>query len=379
MAVKKKILFVNNLLQGGGVEKLMSDLIWHLHERYEIDVFTEDYCPDAENLFPADVKYLTPDFHWDLEETFVNKQIFRVHKKIRSLLFWKAFRRKHYDVIIAMKDGWIIKAVSRMQNCDKKYGWIHTDYNNYYYTYTMFGGPANERECLQGFDKIICVAEDIRKSIVDVLGDPGNLEVLYNPIDVENILEKAKEPVADVEPVPTPGVPRFLSVGRLNQQKGFDVLLEACHMLEQDGLQFEVLIVGGEEAWSDEHWRLYRRQKKLGLKNVKFLGGRKNPYKYMRCADWFISSSLFEGFSLVSQEAAVLDLPLMLTDCSGVRELIGDSEYGIVMEISVLDVYRKMKMVIEHPELQAHYKQKIMERKQVINFDERFQKIVDLF
>lgn len=146
-------------------------------------------------------------------------------------------------------------------------------------------------------------------------------------------------------------------------------------MLEKDGLKFEVLIIGGEEAPGGEHERLYRSCKRLGLTSVKFLGGRKNPYKYMKCADWFLSTSIFEGYSLVSQEAAVLDIPLMLTDCSGVKELLGDSEYGIVMGISVQDIYENMKKVIEQPQLREYYRKKIMERKAVINFDQRLEEI----
>lgn len=379
MAIKKKLLFVNDLLKGGGVEKLMYDLVWHLHEDYDISVMTYDYCEGAEELFPSDVHYYCQSLKKELPDNFVNRQINRFMKKVKKKIFWMNFNKIQFDCAIAIKEGYVMQQIQWMTNTNQKYAWVHTDYNNYYYTYDMYGGPDNEREAMQRFDKVICVAEDIRKSIIDQLGDPGNLEVLYNPIDIQNVLEMSAETVVDVPATPTPGVPRFLTVGRLNYQKGFDLLLEACHMLERDGLKFEVWIVGAEEPWGDEHSRLYRKQKKLGLTSVSFLGGRKNPYKYMRCADWFLSTSLFEGYSLVSQEAAVLDVPMMLTDCSGVRELLGDSEYGIVMEISVLDIYKNMKRVIEHPELHAHYKQKIMERKQIINFDDRLQKIIDLF
>ena len=131
----------------------------------------------------------------------------------------------------------------------------------------------------------------------------------------------------------------------------------ACHMLEKDGLKYELWIIGGQEPWGDEHNKLYRAHKRLNLKNVKFIGPRNNPYKYMRAADWFLSSSIFEGYSLVSQEAAVLDTPMLLTDCSGVRELLGDSEYGIVMETSVVGIYEGMKKVIENQQDMAakHY------------------------
>lgn len=375
--MKKKILIANDMLKGGGVEKLMWDLVWHWHEKYDITILTYIYCEGMEELYPPDVQYLHTTY--DLE--YVDSRMIRLYNKLRRKVYnrvfaWK-FKRMHFDLAIALKDGMTLLRVSEM-NIPKKYAWVHTDYNHYYYTREMFNGPDNERRCMQKFDGIVCVAEDIRKGIVDVIGDPGNLMVRYNPIDTAHILACAKEPVVDISPVPENGVTRFVTAGRLNYQKGYDLLLEACHMLEKDGLKFEVLIVGAQEPWGDEHWRLYRAQKRLGLTSVKFLGGRKNPYKYMKCADWFLSTSVFEGYSLVSQEAAVLDIPLILTDCSGVRELLGDSEYGIVMGISVLDIYENMKRVIEQPRLHEYYKEKIMERKSVINFDQRLKAIEEL-
>ena len=118
--------------------------------------------------------------------------------------------------------------------------------------------------------------------------------------------------------------------------------------------------------------------RRTGVKSIRFIGGRSNSYKYMAIADWFISSSIYEGYSLVSQEAAVLDVPLMLTDCSGVRELLGDSEYGIVMPINVVGIYKAMKRVLDNPELREYYKNKIMERKSIITYQERIREIEKL-
>lgn len=378
MAVKKKVLIVNDMVQGGGVEKLMYDLVWHWHKKFDISVMTYGYYREGETLFPEDVRYLSASVKKEHNSNIFVKQLDKVRRKFYEKFFEQKLDRMGFDMVIAIKDGWVTQKVSRMK-IPVKYGWNHTDYNRYYYTQGIFGTAEKEYECMKGFQKIVCVAESVRQGVIDVIGDPGNLVVKYNPINVEDILEQAREPVVDIEEMPSQGVPRFVTVGRLNHQKGYDLLLEACYMLERDGLQFEVLIIGGEEPWGDEHNRLYRTQKRLGLKNVRFLGGRKNPYKYMRCADWFLSSSIFEGFSLVSQEAAVLDIPLILTDCSGVRELLGDGEYGIVMGISVLEIYKNMKRVIMHPELHEHYKEKIMERKQMICFDERIKEIEELF
>ena len=382
MAVKKKLLLVNNFLQGGGVEKLMEDLISRWHDRYELTVMTQEYDSQYRDVLPPDVRYfaILPPKNEGSQATYLkqmrNKVIHWTSYIFRTqfLLRWEL--RRHYDAALAMKEGWCMRFVSEMTHIPLKLAWVHTDYTSNYYTCGEFHSAENERLCMREFRRVICVSEQIERSIRQVIGDPGNLIVRYNPIRVDEIIAKAQEPVVDMEPEDGP---LFVTVGRLNHQKGYDILLEACRMLERDALTFHVLVIGGEEPWSDEHDRLYRRQKQLGLKNVRFLGGRSNPYKYMKRADWFISSSVFEGYSLVSQEAAVLDVPMLLTDCSGVREFLGDSEYGIVMDISVLSIYENMKRVIEHPELREHYREKIMERKKTINFDERIAAIEELF
>lgn len=378
MAVRKKILIVNNILQGGGVEKLMYDLVWYWHEKHDITIMTNNREEGFEQLYPADVKYLNAYPEKSQKGQLLGKLINKLNEKLHYRKLNKILNNYGFDIVIAIKEGWKMIEVARM-NIPVKYCWVHTDYNSYYYTQGIFGSAEEELNCMKKFDGIVCVSEDIRKSIIDVIGDPGNLCVKYNPIDIELIKKKADEVLVDVEPVGKEGIPRFVTVGRLNYQKGFDLLLEACRMLEKDGLEYELWIIGGQEPWGDEHNRLYRAQKRLKLKNVKFMGARNNPYKYMKVADWFISSSIFEGYSLVSQEVAVLDTPMLLTDCSGVRELLGDSEYGIVMETSVVGIYEGMKRVIENPKLQAYYKQKIMERKAIIEYEGRIKAIEQLW
>ena len=378
MDIRKKILIVNNILQGGGVEKLMYDLVWYWHEQYDITVMT-NYSDDAfEQLYPDNVKYINAYPDKVKNEQLLTKVISKINQKIHYKKLEKMLNTGTFDIVIAIKEGWKMLEVSKL-NIPVKYCWVHTDYNNYYYTQGIFESAEQELECMKKFTGIVCVSEDIKKSIIDVIGDPGNLCVKYNPIDIELVKKKASELLVDVEQTPKAGVTRFVTVGRLNYQKGFDLLLEACHMLEKDGLKFEVWIVGGEEPWGDEHNRLYRAQKRLKLESVKFIGGRSNPYKYMKAADWFISSSIFEGYSLVSQEAAVLGIPMLLTECSGVKELLGDSEYGIVMESSVIGIYEGMKRVIEEPGIHDYYKQKIKERKSIIEYEGRIREIEQLW
>ena len=49
------------------------------------------------------------------------------------------------------------------------------------------------------------------------------------------------------------------------------------------------------------------------------------------------------------------------------------------METSVSGIYEGMKRVIEDKELHSHYQQKIMERKSIIQYEERIQEIEKLW
>ena len=372
----QKVLIVNDLIKGGGVEKLLQDFVNRWHDKCDLTVMSTYKEHDFYDYYPEDVKYIFktvyPRYSRKLSLSYVKCMIKKAICKV-----WRYYLKDHndFDVIISLKDGEVTQMMADYK-APRKFTWYHTDYNSYYYSQYLYGSAENEFNTLKKYTNVVCVSEDIKKSLIKVLGDTGNYVVKYNPLNTEKIEYDGNEPVIDIKK--EEGKTLFVVVGRINYQKGYDLLLEAVHMLEQDGYSFDVKVIGGRENWGDEYERIMRSMNRLKIKNVQFLGVRSNPYKYMKMADWMLSTSIFEGYSLVSQEAALLDTPLLLTDCSGVRELLGDSEYGIVMEASVKGIYEGMKRVLDDPELQKYYKQKIIERKKIIDEDERFKAIEEL-
>ena len=47
--------------------------------------------------------------------------------------------------------------------------------------------------------------------------------------------------------------------------------------------------------------------------------------------------------------------PVVTTPCSGMEELLGDSEYGIITEDSAEGIYEGLKKMLEDPALRDHY------------------------
>lgn len=387
----KKLLIINDIAYGGGVEQLMIDLISEWHSRYDITLLTTVDASGYKEVYPDDIKLI----NMSRKNFGTMRKKYHIQEMLKDIYWHKKLSAKKYDVVLAMKEGPITKFSSNI-NAGIKLAWVHLDYHNAYWTNAFYRSKDQEVSCLKKYKNIVCVSEYILNSIKDVIGDPGNLLVRYNPIDVDRIINNSKEPddVSDSDSdkdildngisdkTKETDITRFVTIGRLHFQKGYDLLLDACRILD-DRLQngkdkYELIIVGGGPEEDD----LRRKKDELKLDNVTMLGEKRNPHKYLKTADWYVSSSRYEGYSLVTQEACVLDIPIIATDVSGVRELLGaQSEYGIITDINAEKIADSMELVIRDRDRKLHekYQALISERKKIINKKERIKEIEKLF
>ena len=124
------------------------------------------------------------------------------------------------------------------------------------------------------------------------------------------------------------GCPAFISVGRLTQQKGYDLLITAFAMLLQNQPDARLTIVG-EGAERNYLEQLITR---LGLVDKVYLVGQKeNVLPLVESSDIFVSSSRYEGFSNAILEAMALGKLVVATNCEGgTRDMIVDGETGVL-------------------------------------------------
>ena len=148
------------------------------------------------------------------------------------------------------------------------------------------------------------------------------ISIAPNPVDTERIRTRAG-PIAN--PCSGSGV-GLVSVGRLNRQKGFDLLLRAVAAVRREVAGLSLTLVGdGPEAAA-----LKGLAKELDLQDaVVFAGHLDNPYPFMAHADLFVSSSRYEGSPNAVLESLACGTPVLAFDCpGGTGEILSEGRNG---------------------------------------------------
>jgi UDP-glucose:(heptosyl)LPS alpha-1,3-glucosyltransferase len=154
------------------------------------------------------------------------------------------------------------------------------------------------------------------------------VRVTPNGVDVERFApdDGARNRLRQEEGV-APGVLVALFVGGDWDHKGLDLAIEGVAAARDRGAQVELWVVGrGQEP------RFGQLAKRAGVaKWVRFFGARTDVARFYQAADVFVLPTAYETFSLVAHEAAACGLPVVGTRVSGIEDLVGADDAGILV------------------------------------------------
>lgn len=231
-----------------------------------------------------------------------------------------------YDCAISFSGGetyWYL-----VDNADAKrlITFFHNDFSN------IDIDTAYHLRYLQKADYIDTVSESCAKSLRKIFPSLKNrVHVVYNPTCVELIQSMSKETVSDGFSKDT-DVLKIVSIGRLEKQKGFDIVAEAAAIARKKfHLKFEWIVIGdGSEKQFIE--KIVEREQISDV--FRLIGKKINPYPYLNQADLFLQPSRYEGKSVAIDEARVFDLPVLATNYSSVKDTVNDEVDGLIVPLN---------------------------------------------
>jgi len=368
---RPKILFFTPTLGGGGAEKVLVNLLNNID--------TDKYNVTLLAIFGGGInyKFLSKKINSKYIFPFYFKGLEHLLKIFSPSTLYFLFIKDKYDIVISYQEGITTRILSGCKYSDtKKINWNHGELKNAQ-SYTRFYRSLNEmRKCYSKYDLFVAVSNTIADSFKKHTNITNlNFRTIYNTILSSEIRTKSKEIISDI--VFNKNKTNLITAGRLVKVKGFDRLLECINKLvvENSIVDLHLYILG--EGSLRKEFETFIVKNKLS-EFITLLGYKENPYKYIAAADLFVCSSYREGFSTAISESLIVGTPVITTLCSGMKEMLGDDEYGYIVKNDTESLYKGLLYLLEHKELLKKYTQKAKERAYFFTTKTRVKDVEDL-
>lgn len=370
--MKKRILFFITSLAGGGAEKVLVNMVNNMDKsKYDITVQT---------LFDTGVnkQYLNDDITYK----YCFKKVFRGNIHIFKLFspgfLYRKLLKDEYDIVVSYFQGPTTRIIAGCPNSNVKLvQWIHNEFKDKNQLINCYRNEKEFKQLQKKYSETVYVAKTSKEAYHKLF--PNLLDndcVLYNVVEDEKIIELSKEKENEI--IKNGNYTNLISVGRMVHQKSFDRLINIMNRLthsENKSVKLFLLGVGPLEKELKELVKRYQLED-----CVFFLGYKNNPYKYVKNADLFVCSSLHEGFSTAVTESLIVGTPVITTECSGMRELLGENaEFGVVTKNSEDSLYISLCDLLNHPMKIKELGIKAKQRGSMFSVHERISKIESFF
>lgn len=335
MMGKKKIAFViESLNLGGGETGLLAFLNNMDIEDYDIDLILFKKNSFFEKFVSPNVNIVFLDFpNLNIFERilFKIKRVFNNRKFHTAQLLWDIIKnsfqvyKKEYDVIHAFNQGFVTYFVSRYMRGEKKYAWINIDYQKVDYNIKF------DFDYYRKFDRVITISDEVDRGFREELKKINKdlkTEIIKLFVDLDLLKSRGDE---DFMPHFGTNKIKVVTVCRLTKQKGLDLAIQACKILKERGYDIEWFIVG--EGVERNFLEGLIREKRL-TQEIQLIGIRENPYPFIKNADIYVQTSIFEGLGLTVLEATLLNKPIVCTNFPTSLEIIENYETGLIVEMN---------------------------------------------
>ncbi|MFA5603082.1 MAG: glycosyltransferase [Bacilli bacterium] len=321
--MKKVNLFIGTL-SNGGAERVVSNISLNLNKDIARKIILFGSKSKIEYPYDGELLYL--------DKNSQNNIILKLQNLFNRIIKIKEIKKENPNIVTIS----FLEYPNLLNSLTSKYGRTIVSVRNHMSTKHAKGLKAllwnlTIRYLYPRAEFIIVVSEEIKRDLIYRYKIPvEKIKIIYNSYNLKDIENMAMMTLLDSE-VDLFKYPVIITAGRLNKQKGHWHLIRAFKEVKNSVKEAKLVILGEGELKG----YLEKLTDELNLiSDVKFLGFKKNPYKYFLNSKIFVLSSFYEGFPNVLAEAMACNLPVIATDCpSGPREILAPNE-GVNIAIS---------------------------------------------
>lgn len=192
--------------------------------------------------------------------------------------------------------------------------------------------PLSDRNLVLGYNKYFpmvsafhAVSVAIGKVSKHYGADSKKITVIRPAVKKELLLKTQK--IRD-----TKKIINIISVGRCHWKKGYTFALDAMRLLKTKEIKFHYTIIA--QGVDRENIFYQIREQELN-QNVSLINGlpHKQVIDKIRKSDLFLLPSLAEGISNAVLESMALRIPVLTTDCGGMKEVIKNNHNGFIIPV----------------------------------------------
>ncbi|MEO1525537.1 MAG: glycosyltransferase family 4 protein [Planctomycetota bacterium] len=202
------------------------------------------------------------------------------------------------------------------------HGWVHKTWKTPLYY-------AIDRWSIKRYQHVICVSRDLYDASRKLGLPESQVTLIDNAIALDDYEIDLDQDKAKQELGVSSDAKLVAAVGRLSDEKGFDILIDAVTQLIERGHNIE-LAIAGEGAFREA---LQSQIEATGhTDRIRLLGFVKDPRTVYRATDCYALSSYREGLPNVVLEAMTMRIPVVSTRIAGMPDLVEDGVNGVMID-----------------------------------------------
>lgn len=333
--MKKLCFFIYNFNKLGGMEKANSILINELAKlnRYDITLLSLFGVSGHERFELLDSSYVRVKYLFDEEFNI------RRNSKVVIDTIENEVLSNNFEVVISGDlRTYFAKIKKRNKNKFRLILWEHFNCTQPH----SITADLGRMYFLKYTDKLVVLTKRDQSNYIRKFNHKDKITQIHNPLIAENVR------LADVSKK------RILSIGRVEEQKGFDQIIEIGKQIAKYCDSWEWHIYG--DGW--ELAALSHRVLQEGLDDfIKFKGMFNQIEEVYPYYSIFAMTSRYEGMPLVLLEAYAHHIPMISFDCDcGPSEIIQDGKNGFLIPCFDNNLYsEKLLLLVEDDELRMQF------------------------